>query len=301
MGPHSGPASGAEAASGGEPASGDPAVADPAGNTVEDATATDASGVPDGSESESSTEAGSRWQQVLDRRKTKKKRPWWVEVPILIVTAVLLTFLIQTFVAKVYYIPSGSMEQTLHGATTGGDRVLVNKILYDFTDPAPGDVVVFRGPPSWPQDQVVPEPSTWYGKALQGLGSIVGLAPPNEKDFVKRVIATGGQTVLCCDAAGSVTVNGKALVEPYIFEDYPFIPGELDCTTPNESRRCFPAATVPEGMLWMMGDHRSDSLDSRRNGPIGLDDVIGKAAFVVTPISRWQSIGDPDIQQGNGP
>ncbi|RIJ76398.1 signal peptidase I [Nakamurella silvestris] len=261
----------------------------------------DTAGDPAESAGSGATPAASRWQQVLDRRTPKKKRPLWVEIPILILTAVLLTFVIQTFIAKVYYIPSGSMEQTLHGATTGGDRVLVNKILYDFTDPAPGDVVVFRGPPSWPQENIVAKPTTWYGKALQGLGSIVGLAPPDEKDFVKRVIATGGQTVLCCDAAGSVTVDGKALVEPYIYQDFDFQPGVLDCTTPNKSRRCFPGETVPAGMLWVMGDHRSDSADSRAHGVIGVDDVIGKAAFVVAPISRWQSIGDPDIQQGNGP
>ena len=244
-------------------------------------------------------DSAARWQAVLDGRK-RKKRPLWVELPILILSAVVITFVVQTFVAKVYYIPSGSMETTLHGAEEGGDRVLVNKILYDFTDPAPGDVVVFRGPSTWPQDVVVDKPTTWYGKAFQAMGSVVGLAPPDEKDFVKRVIATGGQTVMCCDAEGAVMVDGKAVTEPYIFEDYDFQPGVLDCSGAAPSQRCFPAETIPAGMLWVMGDHRSNSSDSRRHGPISIDDVIGKAAFVVTPISRWQSIDDPDIQSGPG-
>src|ERR1700712_1822555 len=88
-------------------------------------------------------------KQTSHRRKHAKKRPFWVELPILIVIAFGLTFLIQTFVAKVYYVPSGSMETTLHGATTGGDRILANKVVYDFRDPQQGDVVVFAGPPTW--------------------------------------------------------------------------------------------------------------------------------------------------------
>ena len=91
---------------------------------------------------------------------------------------------------------------------------------------------------------------------------MVGIAPPNEKDYVKRVIAVGGQTVMCCDAEGNVTVDGRSLDEPYIYEPIEFIPGELDCTTTQMSRRCFGPVTIPEGELWVMGDHRSDSADS---------------------------------------
>ena len=167
------------------------------------------------------------------RRRTppqKKRRPFWIELPILILIAFGLTFLIQTFIAKVYYVPSGSMEQTLHGVASGGDRILANKIVYDFRDPAQGDVVVFAGPPTWVPETRIAEPTSWLGSALQSLGSVVGIAPPNEKDYVKRVIAVGGQTVQCCDAQGAVTVDGRSLVEPYIYEPIEFIPGELDCT-----------------------------------------------------------------------
>jgi signal peptidase I len=242
----------------------------------------------------------------------KKRRPFWVELPILILIAFGLTFLIQTFIAKVYYVPSGSMEQTLHGATSGGDRILANKIVYDFRDPAPGDVVVFAGPPTWVPETRIVAPSTWFGSALQAIGSVVGIAPPDEKDYVKRVIAVGGQTVACCDANGAVTVDGRSLVEPYIYEPIEFVPGELDCKSTPMSRRCFGPVTIPDGQLWVMGDHRSDSADSsyqcqgfaagsgaQCQGSIPVDNVIGKAVAVVMPPSRWGTIGNPVIDPGN--
>ena len=120
--------------------------------------------------------AVSRWRQRSSRRNRKSKRPFWVELPVLIVVAFALTFLIQTFVAKVYYVPSGSMEQTIHGVAHGGDRILANKIVYDFRDPEQGDVVVFKGPDTWAAEADVPGPSTWFGKALSSVGSVVGIA-----------------------------------------------------------------------------------------------------------------------------
>ena len=245
--------------------------------------------------------------EVRGDKRRGKPRPFWVELPVLLVIAFVLTFLIQTFLFKVYYIPSGSMERTLHGVADGGDRVLVNKVVYDFSDPSPGEVVVFSGPPTWAAEASIPGPSTWYGKFFQAVGSVVGIAPPNEKDFVKRVIATAGQTVQCCDAAGSVTVDGKALDEPYIFENFPFTAGTSDCTTAVKSQRCFGPVTIPADSLWVMGDHRSQSKDSayycrgnqplgKCQGPIPKDNVIGHAVFVVMPVSRWQVVNSPDIQ-----
>jgi signal peptidase I len=246
------------------------------------------------------------------RRKVAKKRPFWIELPILIVIAFGLTFLIQTFIAKVYYVPSGSMEQTLHGVSSGGDRILANKVVYDFRDPQQGDVVVFAGPPTWAPEARIAGPSSWFGELMQSVGSVVGIAPPNEKDYVKRVIAVGGQTVMCCDAQGNVTVDGRSLNEPYIYEPIEFIPGELDCTTTQLSRRCFGPVTIPAGELWVMGDHRSDSADSsyqcqgfpadsgaQCQGPIPVDNVIGKAVAIVMPPSRWGTIGNPDIDPDN--
>jgi signal peptidase I len=241
-------------------------------------------------------------------RAPKKKRPFWIEFPILIGIAFVLTFLIQTFLVKVYYVPSGSMETTLHGAASGGDRILANKIVYDFRDPQPGDVAVFKGPANWVPEVQISRPANWFSSFLASVGSVVGIAPPDEKDFVKRVIATGGQTVQCCDAAGNVTVDGRSLDEPYIYQPIPFVAGQDDCQSVPMSSRCFGPVTIPEGQVWMMGDHRSNSADSsyqcqgqppgngaQCQGPVPVDDVIGKAIFIVMPPSRWGTIGNPDI------
>ena len=215
---------------------------------------------------------------------------FWKELPILIVVALLLTFLIQTFVAKVYVIPSGSMEQTLHGCTgCNNDRVLVDKVTYRFSQPRPGDVVVFRGPDGWTSEFTADPPANAFVGALQQLGSLIGLAPPDEKDFIKRVIAVGGQTVQCCDTRDRVLVDGKALDEPYIY----YLP---DAGAARQA--AFAPVTVPPGSLWMMGDSRNNSADSRvpGHGPVPVGDVIGKARIVVLPFSRFGGIPDPNPQ-----
>lgn len=266
-----------------------------------------------------------RWRKRSERRREGKKRPWWIELPILLGTAFLLTFLIQTFVAKVYYVPSGSMETTLHGVSSGGDRILVNKMVYDFRDPDPGDIVVFKGNDKWaPELQGTTGATTWYGKVFESIGSVVGIAPPDEKDFVKRVIAVGGQTVQCCDEQGNVMVDGVPLDEHYVYQPLPFTPGDPtnDCTVDTSglnysSKRCFGPYTVPDGQLFVMGDHRRASADSsqqcwgltdqgmQQNSEPGQvptcvrlvadDEVIGKAIFIIMPPSRWGTLGDPGI------
>jgi len=223
----------------------------------------------------------------------RRRRPtFWRELPMLVVVALLLTFLIQTFLARVYEIPSGSMETTLHGCTgCTNDRVLVDKLSYRFGDPSPGDVIVFRGPPSWEAGEQLAEPSSNpLVRGLQEIGSLIGLAPPDEKDLIKRVIAIGGQTVACCDSQNRITVDGKPLNEPYIY----YLP---EAGPPVQSE--FGPIKVPEGQLWVMGDSRNNSADSRvpGHGPIPLENVIGKARFVVLPLSRIKSIDDTNPQR----
>jgi signal peptidase I len=213
------------------------------------------------------------------------------ELPVLLLVAFVLALLVKTFLVQAFFIPSGSMEQTLHGCPgCTGDRVLVNKVPYWFGEPEPGDIVVFKGPDTWSPEIQVEQPSNWFTGALLWVGRTVGVAPPSEDDFIKRVIATEGQTVQCCDTEGRVLVDGEPLDEPYIFED-----------SPIESRT-FPSVTVPEGRLWVMGDHRSASADSKAHiddkysGTVGVDDVIGKASVIVWPPSRIGLLDDPDIQ-----
>ena len=225
------------------------------------------------------------------KRGEAKKGSLLRELPVLLLIAFVLALVVKTFFVQAFFIPSGSMEQTLHGCTgCTGDRVLVNKVPYWFGEPEPGEIVVFKGPDTWTPEVSVAEPTNWFSGAMLWLGRTVGVAPPSEDDFVKRVIATAGQTVQCCDAEGRVTVDGKPLDEPYIFENTAI------------EQRAFGPVTVPEGRLWVMGDHRSASADSkahigdRYGGTIGVDDVIGKAAVIVWPVSRFGLLASPDIQ-----
>jgi signal peptidase I len=253
------------------------------------------------------------------RRKPKKPRPLWQEIPILIVVAALLSFLLQTFIARVYMIPSESMEPTLHGcADCTGDRIVVEKISYDFHDPHPGDVVVFKAPSqSWNEDYTSKRSSNPVIRGLEDFGSWLGLVPPDENDLVKRVIAVGGQKVQCCDAQGNVEVDGKSLTEPYINHsdvyEAEFQPGVLDCKTQAVSRRCFPEVTVPAGRVWVMGDNRANSADSAwhfrqdlnarmtteqaaEDSTVPIGNVRGKAIWRIWPVGRIGTIGDTNPQ-----
>ncbi|MEO6087034.1 MAG: signal peptidase I [Umezawaea sp.] len=242
----------------------------------------------------SDEEAVEAWRERARKaQKGKRKGSFWKELPILVVVAFGLAFLIQTFLARVYMIPSESMEQTLHGCNgCYGDRVLVDKVTYDFSEPAPGDVVVFHGPQSWQNDFVTAEPTNAFQKGLQGLGALIGLPSASQEDFVKRVVAVGGQTVKCCDDKNRVMVDGKPLDESYLYWE----PGR---STVQES---FADLTIPQGFLFVLGDNRNDSCDSRcqgdgrEGGLVPIENVVGKARAVVLPPSRWQGVTDHNPQ-----
>ena len=244
------------------------------------------------------TAAGSASPEPEDPGRGRKpaKGSFLRELPVLLVIAVVLALLINTFLVKAFFIPSGSMERTLHGCPgCSGDRVLVDKVSYRFGDPRPGDIVVFRGPESWAPETAVTRPTNPLRRAVQTVASAFGVATPGEKDFIKRVIAVGGQTVQCCDAENRVTVDGRPLDEPYTY-----------ATDPDHTSTPFGPVTVPAGRLWVMGDHRDQSADSRAHitdpdqGTISGDDVIGKAFVIVWPVSRWDTLGTPATFGGGG-
>jgi signal peptidase I len=227
------------------------------------------------------------------RRRAPRRRkpmPLWQELPLLLIIAFCLAVLIRSFLLQAFFIPSGSMENTL----LVGDRVLVNKVVYDVREPGRGEVVVFRGPEAWaPQITEIGTPG-FFTKLGRTVGDLVGISRPGAKDFIKRVIGVPGDRVACCDDQGRVTVNGRALDETYLFDNSP-----LD-TPPGDgcrSRR-FDEVLVEPGQLFVMGDHRGVSQDSRCQGTIPIDNVIGRAFVIVWPSSRWANLSVPPTFEG---
>jgi signal peptidase I len=260
-----------------------------------------------------------RWQFWRRRRPEKKhkKAPWW-ELPVLIAVAIAVAVLIKTFLIQPFYIPSESMEKTLHGCPgCSGDRVLVNKLIYDLRDPHPGDIVVFRAPADWDEEPTPRAPSNPFVKGIRWFGQLIGFVPPDEKDLIKRVIAVGGQTVQCCDLQGRVQVSNNgvngpwhSLDEPYIYQNTPWDPSNKPghIQSGSADQRTFGPVTLPPGRLWVMGDHRGDSADSRfhcieesptdhkcgtADTTVGVSSVIGKAVLIAWPPSRWRTLGTP--------
>lgn len=202
----------------------------------------------------------------------------------LVLIALALALLIKAFIVQAFYIPSDSMMNTLQRQ----DRVLVNKVVYDLRDIRRGEVIVFRGDESWGSEVPIPEPTNPVQRFARWVGGALGVTHTSEKDFIKRVVAVGGDTVACCDPEGRVTVNGQGLVEPYVFQNGPL--GDGSCT-----RREFGPIKVPQNRLWVMGDHRSASADSRchldsHNGTIAESSVIGRAFVIVWPVDRVSTL-----------
>jgi signal peptidase I len=260
-----------------------------------------------------------------DDKEQKRKRPFWQESIILVVMVLVINFIMQTFIARPFVIPSESMEPTLHGCFgCTGDRVLVDRMVYRFDDPRPGDVVVFVAPPNWqhevPESRQSKKDDSVVGKAMDGLkwlGRLVRLLPPDENYIVKRVIATGGQTV-ACDPQHGLTVDGKPLDEPYLAVRSPYLgnhsmddlKAENPCLSPDVRFERFGPFTVPQGKLWVMGDNRTDSNDSRGHlysrhfgdqpnvdlATVPVGNVVGKVRLIIYPASRWGVVHAPQIQ-----
>lgn len=209
----------------------------------------------------------------------KKQRSFWKELPILVGVALVLALVIKTFFVQAFSIPSASMQNTLQR----GDRVLVDKLTPWFgSAPQRGEVVVFHDPGGW-LPEAVDEPNP-----VQNALGFIGLMPSaEEKNLIKRVIAVGGDTVEC-SGTGPVKVNGKALDEPYLH------PGSTPC-----GDKPFGPVKLPQGRIWVMGDNRQDSADSRYHqdlpggGTVDEDQVIGRAIVVVWPVGRWSTLPVP--------
>jgi signal peptidase I len=196
------------------------------------------------------------------------------ELPILVVSALVLSILVKTFLVQFFYIPSGSMENTLQV----NDRVGVNKLGALFGDIKRGEVVVFRDPASWlstPYDD-----SKGISKVVKDALVFLGVLPDPAKQYlIKRVIGVSGDRVVCCSTGGKLEVNGVEVDEPYIYAG----------NKPSDSTF---DVTVPKGFIWVMGDHRGASADSRfhtddpNNGMVPLDKVTGRALFVIWPLKN---------------
>ncbi|MFJ6083256.1 signal peptidase I [Streptomyces sp. NPDC092369] len=228
-----------------------------------------------------------------DRRKLQRKvkrrrrRSAVKEIPLLVGVAVLIALVLKTFLVQAFVIPSGSMEQTIRI----GDRVLVDKFTPWFgSEPKRGDVVVFKDPGGWLDDEQTTTKKSdpiVIKQVKEGL-TFIGLLPSdNEKDLIKRVVGVGGDNVKCCDTQGRVTVNGVPLSET----DYLY-PGNAPSIQQFD-------ITVPKGRLWVMGDHRANSADSRAHqdtdygGTVSLDSVVGRAKVIAWPFGHMTSLNEP--------
>jgi len=187
------------------------------------------------------------------------------EIPLLIGLAILIAFLVKTFVAQAFYIPSGSMIPQLNI----GDRVVVSKVSYDLHDPNRGDVIVFDAPPRAPGVSSKSK-GTGAGRVVRDIFESIGVLQPSTEEYIKRVIGLPGETVEGKD--GHVLIDGRELVEPYL--------------PPGATTSDFGPVTVPNGALWVMGDNRSNSSDGRVFGTIRRRTVVGRAIMRAWPAGR---------------
>lgn len=221
--------------------------------------------------------------QATDR---KKPRGWLIllrDVLVIVLIAVLVSFLVKTFLVRSFYIPSGSMENTLQI----DDRILVDEITPRFGGYDRGDVVVFRDPGGWldPAVQVERPP---FVEAWEWVLSLVGLAAPDSDDhLIKRIIGLPGDHVVCCNAIGQITVNGVPIDET----SYLLLPAGQTAASADAFD-----VIVPENSLWVLGDNRYRSRDSRYNqdqpgkGFVPIDNLVGRAFLITWPFDRFGTI-----------
>lgn len=230
------------------------------------------------------------------RRRRSGPAAFLRDLIVIVLIAVVASFLIKTFLVRSFYIPSASMENTLLGDERGHDRILVNELVPGLVPLQRGDVVVFKDPGGWLTDQPDPVAQPPIVAGAQWLLSLVGLSTEDSNDhLIKRVIGLPGDHVACCNALGQMTVNGTPLAEPYIRTD----PGSAAASKDPFS------VTVPKTGLWVMGDNRPNSSDSRfhldtpTKGFVPVSDVVGRAFVISWPVTRWSVLSNyPDTFGG---
>jgi len=221
----------------------------------------------------------------LRLRKLKSKNSFLafiIDTLMILFSALLISFLIKSFFLRSFYIPSGSMFDTLQI----NDRIVVNELVPNIVPLKRGDVVVFKDPGGWLSFKPAKKPTTPLGQVSEWLLSVTGLsAPDNDQHLVKRVIGIGGDHVVCCDANKHITINGKAIVEPYVAKG-------------SDASRTDFDVTVPKGSFWVMGDHRGNSEDSRYHpdtpgrGFVDSKYVVGRAFIISWPFSHIKWLDD---------
>lgn len=203
------------------------------------------------------------------------------DVVVIVAAALLISFLIKTFLIRSFYIPSESMQSTLQV----NDRIIVNQLVPDVVPISRGDIVVFRDPGGWLPARVE-QPQAPLDTAVDWVLQVIGLSTSDsDEHLVKRVIGLPGDRIVCCNDLGQLSVNGVPIDERYV---------QLPPDTTDVSSRDF-QEDIPEGTIWVMGDNRYDSSDSRFNGVVPIDDVVGRAFVISWPIDRWRWLDNPPI------
>lgn len=218
----------------------------------------------------------------------RRKRTFLQEFPVLVVVALVVSLFVKTFLVQFFFIPSGSMENTLQI----DDRVAVNRIPFIANDIKRGDVVVFRDPDNWLPAADISDSPLVIAKLKSALVAVGVLPNPAKQYLVKRVVGVAGDHVVCCTNTGKITVNGKEMNEPYIFAGN--VPSDMNFDV-----------TVPKGKLWVMGDHRGASADSRfhqddiNKGFVPVNRVTGRVLAVIWPIKNFSLV--PNVDALNQP